>query len=478
MKRLGPVFIVPLLLLSSCGSNEDFTQVGGGNPPLVGLTGVAAGGEVVALQADTNQIVARANSAGATEPFQLSLPPGYYRFFVLENTNSSSQRNYLLTQGNTSVFGFGSDRQLNLNLGRLDTRSGLAQAETDLLSIPGVSAGGTDTSVPAVLGGAKFGLADLAGVYAFQQLNTNVPNGADPVWQRSTLTISGTGLAVFSNSLDNLGSTADRPSLQLAINDGGVVTASGQPDFHGTFSLDKNLLTATNSAGSQRQLMVIQRKTSGRVQADLAGEYSFNSLQDAGPGGGRGFWKRGTLTFDANGFGFQSDSVFSDGPPFDGFIGVNGLAADGTVTNFPDSSLQAAMSPNLNFLVGTMGTTQPELFALTRKSTGFTSANLAGIWSFHSLKMVRQTAPGETPVWRLGKLRIGADGVSTVSSSISSPPPVSGDQEFGGIVTISNAGVVTTTADPNAFGVMSPDKSQIVMTGGLGTYRNFAILNR
>ncbi len=95
----------------------------------------------MAFQADTNQIVARANSWGSTEPFPAR--PASWQLQILRSReyNSPNQHNDLLTQGNTSVLGFSSDRQLNLNLGRLDTRSGLAQAETHLLSVPRVSAG-------------------------------------------------------------------------------------------------------------------------------------------------------------------------------------------------------------------------------------------------------------------------------------------------------------------------------------------------
>ncbi|MBT9582026.1 hypothetical protein IV102_01680 [bacterium] len=475
---------VATLSLSGCGGSTDGTSffTGGSSnnpvPATVNISGTVAGTQIVALNASTNAEAARVTASGTPPTFALSLATGSYRFFLLENEGTARQRNYLLTQGATTVFTFASTSNINLNLGFVDTSSGNAVAQNNPLNVAGVSAGGSDTSIPAALGGTNFAIGDLQGTFSIHQFSASSPVGANPLWERTTLTINAQGLGTFSNTVDSLGGSNNSSNVQLSLSPAGILTIAGQSNFQGIVWLDKNKFVAVNGS-TDRELIFGQRQPTGLTTANLAGTWIYSQISSDSPLGGSPTWGHGTMVFDANGNAVQSNDTNSDSGPSNGPIGAFAVAADGTVTQAQDNTIHLTLSQDLNFMVGTGDLGQPALFTLVRQTGAFTPADLGGSWNSRGLALVRTTPPTtEQALWRRAKISVnGATGAATVSSAVVSPPATASNGSIGNW-SISAAGIVTSASDATLFGIMSPEKNHITFTSGTNPFRELFVLNR
>ncbi|MEW8506568.1 MAG: hypothetical protein AB2598_07665 [Candidatus Thiodiazotropha sp.] len=159
--KLSVLAIVYSLLLVSCGGggsgNNDGTgeDTGdeGGNGNLVNtnatIMGTVAGTTVIALDADNNE-VASDIAEGTPKAFSLDLPvDNAYRFYFIENENTPEEKVSALYQDNTNVFSITSAQ--TIDLGFVDTTSGVAVPTKNPLGVEGVTSGGEIKKPPSYL---------------------------------------------------------------------------------------------------------------------------------------------------------------------------------------------------------------------------------------------------------------------------------------------------------------------------------------
>lgn len=150
MKR-AKIFLALILmamfpLIFSCGGG------GGGSDSSVGtnatITGTVSGTVIVAIDENNNE-VARVTATGAGSPksFTLIVPVGSkYRLYFIENEGTANEKVFFLYQGTTNVFNISS--AVTIDLGFVDTSSGVAVPTNNPLAVSGVTSGGQDTSLP------------------------------------------------------------------------------------------------------------------------------------------------------------------------------------------------------------------------------------------------------------------------------------------------------------------------------------------
>ncbi|MCX5849780.1 MAG: hypothetical protein NTW65_10065, partial [Deltaproteobacteria bacterium] len=177
MKKLLVVLAAMLLLaIMACSSGGDAAAP---TPtPTATITGTVSGTTIVAYNATSGVEVARNTATGNPKIFTLTLPTSVsYKFYLIEN-EGANQRIYPLYQGTTNVFAITSTSDVTVNLGYVDTTSGVAVPANNPLSIAGVSSGGESTTVPVDLTSSAFSLSDLVGTWNSHLVST----GDSPDW--------------------------------------------------------------------------------------------------------------------------------------------------------------------------------------------------------------------------------------------------------------------------------------------------------
>lgn len=135
-------------IMFGCGSSSDSS--GGESSPAppanATITGTVSGTVVVAIDKNDNE-VDRNTATGNPKTFTLSLPPrGDYRFYFIENEGTSSERVFPLYQGATNLFTISSAAAVDL--GFVDTSTGVAVPANNPLDVSGVSSGGKNIAAP------------------------------------------------------------------------------------------------------------------------------------------------------------------------------------------------------------------------------------------------------------------------------------------------------------------------------------------
>jgi hypothetical protein len=97
--------------------------------------------------------------------------------------------------------------------------------------------------------------ADLAGAYGSQRFITT------PAWAYGNLTISDSGLAVYSSYSDSTGSSVLPPNETLTVGGNGTLTDPSDSTVHGTLSYFKDLavITRTESNGTSSLSVLLKR---------------------------------------------------------------------------------------------------------------------------------------------------------------------------------------------------------------------------
>jgi hypothetical protein len=136
--------IFPFVL--SCGGG------GGGGDSSEGtnatIIGTVSGTVIVAIDENNNE-VARVTATGAGSPksFTLTVPVGgKYRLYLIENEGTADVEVFFIYQDTTNVFNISS--AVTIDLGFVDTSSGVAVPANNPLDVSGVTSGGQDTSLP------------------------------------------------------------------------------------------------------------------------------------------------------------------------------------------------------------------------------------------------------------------------------------------------------------------------------------------
>lgn len=220
--------------------------------------------------------------------------------------------------------------------------------------------------------GSGFQQSDLQGVWKANNLILNGTSSSTSynVWERGDVNISSLGEAVISNQLKSSGtgtvSTSGR-SLNLSINNQGVVTAPGFPSLHGTLTVDKSLIVMvmTNSDGSDAISFFVKTGGTSFSLADMQGSWRTNYLMLQG----QTEWGRATTTLDTLGNALfsnitQSSTVVSD---FSGRFSAMSTGGVFSASGDWSSLFSGVMALNKNLMIGTVtqdptGTPSPSLF--------------------------------------------------------------------------------------------------------------------
>ena len=136
-----------VLFMAACGDDGD----GGTDPSAqdVTVTGTVVGMVVTAIDQDDVE-VDRDTAQGTPKTFTLTIPVGRdYRFFFIEGDGASSIGIYPLYQGATNVFSV--DTAVTIDLGFVDTSTGLAVPTNDPFDQGAVDAGENPTPPPTIL---------------------------------------------------------------------------------------------------------------------------------------------------------------------------------------------------------------------------------------------------------------------------------------------------------------------------------------
>ena len=143
------------VLLTACGGGGGSDGGGGNNnqtpPPATNatITGTVAGTTVKAFDLSGNEVASN-TATGNPKTFSLNVPAnGSYKFYLIENEGTASERVYALYQGTTNVFNIAS--AVTIDLGFVDTSTGKAVPTNNPLNVTGVTSGGENTAIPPSL---------------------------------------------------------------------------------------------------------------------------------------------------------------------------------------------------------------------------------------------------------------------------------------------------------------------------------------
>lgn len=218
----------------------------------------------------------------------------------------------------------------------------------------------------------------------------------------------------------------------------------------------------------------------GPQASPLQGTWMMNVIGTGDAPGSASFWNYSRLQFDAAGAGTCLEYLDSAGEngcvnhlaPVPQFA----ISSDGimTIPAEPAQNFHAAIGLNKNAFAGTLndGGGALDLFTFVKMTgSGFSTADLAGTWWTHGLMT------GDAPnflAWSRLKQSFDAAGVATCLEHLNSSGDADCVSRSGWHYAVSADGVVTSSIGlSNLHGIMSPDKSMIVITwndggGGYG----------
>lgn len=231
MFSITPVFIYLALLsamaiTSGCGGGGGGSTAGG----VATITGTVVGTTIIATD-ENNTEIGRNVATGSPKTFTLDIPVGkHYKFYFVEYESTPNEKAYPLYQGNTNVFSI--DNATIVDLGFVDTSSGVAVPTNNPLIIPGIGSAGENTIIPPYL--------CFAGTYSIvTQYDNNIQDGV-------TLNQSGTiNIEVTRNNdtnyFINLSSSDGSFSVPL-VRSNNAAQISTHPYNMGTWNLLELLL--------------------------------------------------------------------------------------------------------------------------------------------------------------------------------------------------------------------------------------------
>lgn len=112
------------------------------------------------------------------------------------------------------------------------------------------------TLVVGIKAGAKYSVADLAGVWKRHTL----VSGTAPMWQRGVTTINASGNVTSSTQIDSNGISEPDGTTQVPINQDGTITVGA---VYGAMTSDKNLAVVLTANGNEVPAIQILTKTGG-----------------------------------------------------------------------------------------------------------------------------------------------------------------------------------------------------------------------
>lgn len=296
-----------------------------------------------------------------------------------------------------------------------------------------------------------FSTSDLTGTWRGNALKTGNNSG----WGISTTIVNSSGIAV-TNYLDSNGDTFVITE-QIYINNSGIITIAERPKAHGVMSLDKNCMILTDTweyAGNSEYVIHVYVKDGGSFSSsDLAGTWQGHMLYTGMWNG----WDVTTATINDSGYGTFNwfDSVGDTGE-HTGQLYIN---SSGIITAQGHPYVHGVMSPDKSFFIftntsETTGDGEYTLEIFIKSDTNFSTSDLEGTWSSHSL------FSGDFNGWQYTQATINNSGQCTdIWHDFDGSQGTSTIQFF-----INTNGIITAQGKPNAHGVMSQDKNIFVAT--------------
>jgi len=173
-----------------------------------------------------------------------------------------------------------------------------------------------NTGGPAMMIGQKRGGtfqtdgSDMTGTWRFQRLtagNDNITSG----WAYGTMGIN-SGFAGITPITTNNGS-GTTGNFTFSMDANGIMTQTGNASFYGVMSLDKTMIVATDTNGSNPEIWVMMKTTPGTTftTSDMIGDWVMHSVS-SGNAGSRN-WTFGHSVVDAGGNNTFSQMMGSTG---------------------------------------------------------------------------------------------------------------------------------------------------------------------
>jgi hypothetical protein len=476
MKRTYVVMLlvaVAAVLVMQCGGGggggTPATNTGGGGTPpptSATVTGTVAGTTVIAYN-QSNVEITRNTAIGNPKTFTLTLPPGAsYKFYLVENEGTTNQRVYALYQGSTNVFTIGS--AVTINLGYVDTLSGVGVPANNPLNVSGVSSGGQQTAVPTALAGSAFLASDISGTWNYVGLVSGYTPTHNPGWYYGSFTFDTSGTVVSASTItDSRGSAPYTPSLgaSLVLMPSGVITLPSITAalYKGYMNHDKNFYvgTATMAPGDTNgvhgyNLQVAVKSGQTFTLNDYVGDWNVHILTSGASLTYTG-WAHGTMTISVSGTASWSTITWDDGSTSTPPTMTPTVSADGIMTD-AGTGMRGVTTPDKNTVFATIDDgTSYYFIVMQKKSTAtFSLTDLQGTWTKQML------AAGDGNRWARGTANIDGSGTHTWTSIerayAGAALPVSES------LAISPDGIITSTTNTTIHGVMSQDKRMVITT--------------
>jgi hypothetical protein len=304
-------------------------------------------------------------------------------------------------------------------------------------------------------GGDSFTQADLAGTWFYEVFgDTNSTNA--PLWGYGTVTVDGAGTVTGGTARNSLGQTDTLAGGSLTIDSAGLVTGTIRQGNgliqnlpYGKLNAGKSVLTMVNSTQNSpyRALFVAQKGGGTFAQADLAGTWYFQALED-GLSTNAPYWASGTMIVDSTG-NVTGGTAVNDSGTVRTFTGgsliidgtgqvIGSLVASGGVTGtLPYGKLDTGKS------VLTMLSTSSAyrgMFVMAKGGATFTQADLTGTWYF---QVYGDSPSANMPYWGSGTMIVDAAGNVTGGSAVNDSGTVK--TLTGGSLAINSTGQVTGT---------------------------------
>lgn len=464
MRRLF-VMLSCVTFLAACGGGGGTST--SNNPPAPGtdsgdvtLTGKVAGTDIVAVDNSTGAIVRKtATVSGSDKVFSIKVQSGKnYRFFLVENVGTATERIYPFYIGANNLFTISTAG--TFDLGFVGTDNGNATPANTPAQLTGSVSNATIPSGILANNANAFKATDLQGTWNFFKYTA----GSDPNWYRATLTIDSQGNVTPSNIQSSTGSTTGSFSPMTIQPSGVLYNPNPQDSTRAVMSSNKSIIVGTGGSTGSERLFVMTKAGSGFIQNDLAGSWKLQTLLGSSNWSD---WERQDVTITSNGLLSITNKISGSGDTDSNVSGLSVSISNGGVVSMPSggpNNFYCTMSIDKNLMVATWtndgGSVGFGIFV--KRGSGFSNSDLVGTWRSNWL------ATGDTQnIWARSLLTVDVNGYSSsfgiVANGMSEPNSTNSSP-----ITLSSSGILSNPN--NKFeGTMSPNKNIMVYTGLKGT---------
>ena len=152
--------------------------------------------------------------------------------------------------------------------------------------------------------------SDMTGTWRFQRLTAGSDNTTSG-WAYGTMQFV-FGSASITSMTTNAG-LGGGGNFAFSMDNNGIMSNTGDASFHGVMSMDKTMIVATDTNGSNPEIWVMMKTTTGTYSStDMMGDWVMHSVSSGNPGSRD--WTYGHSIIDAGGNNTFSQMMGSGGP--------------------------------------------------------------------------------------------------------------------------------------------------------------------